>query len=205
MPKITKIERQKNNDKRVSVFIDEEYAFSVFDELVFVYHLDPGKDVNTVDLKALCEEDEYKRALDRACKNMSRTEKSEKQIFELLEKCGFKPETIQRAVSHLKHIGLIDDERLAETYVERNKSLGARGLSFKLRQRGISQEIIDKYIVELDEEALATAIAEKQLKKNSKFDKIKQKQKTAEFLVRHGFSWDVALSSIEKVLEAQDV
>ena len=37
MPIITKIERQKHRDTRVSVFVDDEYAFSLADELFMQY------------------------------------------------------------------------------------------------------------------------------------------------------------------------
>ena len=39
MPKITKLERQKHKNSRVSVFVDEEYAFSLTDEAVVEYGL----------------------------------------------------------------------------------------------------------------------------------------------------------------------
>ena len=58
MPTVTKIERQKHNNERVSVFIDGEYSFSVSDEIIIQYGIAVGMNVNSLPLKEIAEEDE---------------------------------------------------------------------------------------------------------------------------------------------------
>ena len=46
MAKITKIEIQKRNKERVNIYIDDEYAFSTFIDIVYKEGLSKGQEVN---------------------------------------------------------------------------------------------------------------------------------------------------------------
>ena len=66
MPQITKLERQKHNQNRISVFVDGQYAFSISDELAVLYRLAPEVQLENALLAQMMQEDEYKRALSAA-------------------------------------------------------------------------------------------------------------------------------------------
>ena len=190
MPKITQLQAQKKNKKRISVFVDNEYAFSVFDELAAIYHLEVGKDINTVELKELFFEDEYKRAFSRAVKAISYSEKSQKQIKELLEKAEFDEKVIARVLDRLDELDYVCDERLAQEFVAKNSSLGSRAIKAKLKQKGISEEIIDSALLGNDETDAAKELAKKLMQKYASLDEFKRKKKISDFLARRGFLWD---------------
>lgn len=196
MPKITELSIQKKNKKRISVFVDGEYAFSVFDELAAVYHLEVGKDINTVELKELFFEDEYKRAFSRAVKALSYGEKSKKQINELLEKAEFSSEVILRVLNRLNELEYVCDQRLAQEFVAKNTSLGSRAIKAKLKQKGIADEIIENALFDNDETVAACELAKKLVQKHASLDALKRKKKISDFLARRGFSWDTISQAI---------
>lgn len=201
MPKITDLQQQKKNKKRVSVFVDGEYAFSAFDELVAVYHLEVGKDINTIELKELFFEDEYKRAFSRAVKAISYSEKSTKQIEELLEKANFDEKVIARVLVRLNELDYVCDERLAQEFVAKNTSLGSHGIKAKLKQKGVSDEIIETALSDNDETSVAIELAKKLMQKHAALDAFKRKKKISDFLARRGFSWDTISQTL---LSAED-
>ncbi len=203
MPTITALEVQKKNSRRISVFVDGEYAFSVFDELAHVYHLEIGKDINTVDLKSLTFEDEYKRAFARAVKNLSQSEKSQKQISDLLIKNGYSQKVISRVISRLTELDYISDERFASEFALKNNSLGVRAIKVKLKQKGIADEIIEEALADKDETSAATELAKKLMQKHASLDELKRKKKISDFLARRGFSWDTISYAISRAQEEE--
>ncbi len=207
MPKITKLERQKHKDTRVSVFVDDEYAFSLSDELIIAYNISVGMDVNSLPLKEIAEEDEYKRAMSCAFTHMSRSEKSEKQLREHLFKKEFSENTIEKIMARLKELNYVDDLSYARNFVEHSLSSGKKALRFKLKTKGISDSIINEVLENVtDDDQLRKAIelAEKQLPKYQKYELYDQKRRLNDFLARKGFEWDVISSAIEKVFNNED-
>lgn len=207
MPKITKLERQKHKETRVSVFVDDEYAFSLSDELIIAYGVSVGTDVNSLPLKEIAEEDEYKRAMSCAFTHMSRSEKSEKQLREHLFKKEFSENTIEKIMARLKELNYVDDLNLAKNFVEHSSSSGKKAIRFKLKTKGISDEIINEVLENVsDEDQLEKAIelAEKQLPKYNKYELYDQKRRMNDFLARRGFDWNVISSAIEKVFRDED-
>lgn len=207
MPKITKLERQKHKDTRVSVFVDDEYAFSVQDELVIEYNISLGQDVTLLPLDKIKQEDSYKTCLSVAFKHMSVSEKSEKQMRDFLIKKQFDLNTVDRVISRLKELNYIDDLSFASSFIEHSKKTGKRALEYKLKLKGIPQDIIDIALEnETDsmQEEKAFLLAEKQLPKYSKYDIYEQKRRINAYLGQHGFGWEVAQTVIEKLFNKED-
>ncbi len=209
MPVITKLERQKHKDTRVSVFVDNEYAFSLSDELIIEYKVAVGKDVTLLPLKEMAEEDEFKRAMDCAFKHMSVSEKSEKQLREHLEKKEFSEKIIERTVLRLKELNYIDDLSYARAFVEHTSTSGKRAILYKLKTKGISEEIINEVFEDIsDEDQLENAIEllKKQMPKYSKYDNYEKKRRLNAFLARKGYEWDIISEAIDRAFsENEDI
>ncbi len=206
MPKITKMERQKYKNSRVSVFVDDEYAFSLTDEAVIEYGLSVGKDVNTLPLEEIYIEDQYKQALSSAFNHMSRSEKSEKQIKDFLIK-KFSEDITERVINRLKELNYLDDYNFAKNFAESSKNSGVNAIKMKLKTRGVSDEIINSVLEEFSEKEQlekAVELTKKQLPKYSKYELYDQKRKINDFLYRKGFQWDVIKSAIERVFTEED-
>ena len=73
-----------------------------------------------------------------------------------------------------------------------------------MQAKGINQEDIDLALEnESDEtqEEKALNLAKKQLPKYDKLNNFEKKQKLNAFLIRHGFTWDIISSVIEKLIK----
>lgn len=193
MPEITKLERQKHNGSRISVFVDGEYAFSIADELAVLYRLAPGIQLENAKLQEMMHEDQYKRALSAAFAHLSRSEKSEKQMRDFLIKKEFPPGTVELAIERIKELGYLDDAALAENFVAGSKTLGRRAIEYKLREKGIARETIQEALKALDEAEEVTAakmLAAKQAQKYAGLEDKMRRRKLSNFLARRGFDWD---------------
>ncbi|MER2172951.1 MAG: hypothetical protein ABS938_20245, partial [Psychrobacillus psychrodurans] len=52
MPVITKIARQKNNNERYNLYLDEKYAFSLDEAVLIKYQLSKGKVIEELDFNS---------------------------------------------------------------------------------------------------------------------------------------------------------
>lgn len=202
MPKITKLERQKHKNSRVSVFVDEEYAFSLTDETVVEYGIFTGADVNDFPLEEIYKKDRYKQALSSAFMTLSRSAKSEKQLRDALLKKEFESFCVDAVIERLKELNYIDDLRFTKSFVENSSSSGINAIRFKLKSKGVSDEIINSVLENVkddDQIVRAVEIIKKQLPKYSKYETFEQKRKLNDFLYRKGYQWDVIKSAIDKV------
>ncbi|HPY99930.1 MAG TPA: regulatory protein RecX [Clostridiales bacterium] len=91
----------------------------------------------------------------------------------------------------LEELGLVNDEKFARLYATelvQKKQLAARGITAKLREKGIRQEVIDTVLQELDpdeKEAILTLLQTKFKKRNLQEEK--ERRRTAAALMRMGY------------------
>ena len=204
MPIITKIERQKHRDTRVSVFVDDEYAFSLADELILQYDVRVNKNVNDLPLEEMMREDEYRRCFTAAMRHLSHADKSEREMRDFLRRKAFEEATAERVLARLKELSYVDDEQLARLYAERADSLGKQAIRAKLRQKGVADELIRSVLEDISDESQLEAALELGQRQKSRLkdeDVRKQKQKLAGFLARRGFEWETVKTVVERVWE----
>lgn len=207
MPKITKLERQKHDNRRVSVFVDEEYAFSLSDELVILNKLAVGKDVNLLPLRELAEEDEFSRALSASFDLLGRGEKTEKQLREYLSKKEYDEKTADRVIGRLRELGYLDDRAYAERFTETCSGMGKRAIRYKLISRGVPRDVIEDVLAAVPEESFrddALLLAERQRARYASLPLREQKRKLSDFLARRGFDWDTVSGTIERLFAEEE-
>jgi regulatory protein len=98
-------------------------------------------------------------------------------------------------------LGLIDDEKFAQWWVEQRslfKPRGKRALEMELRMKGIKKEVIGQVLsdIEVDEEKVARELLNKKSYRWKNLPKREARAKMSAFLARKGFNWE----AIEKVL-----
>jgi regulatory protein len=207
MPIITKLERQKHDNSRVSVFVDGEYSFSVTDEIIIEYGIAQGKDPSLLPLQDIMAEDEYKRCLSAAFKHAAVSEKTEKQMRDFLTKKEYSLKSVDRVISRLKELDYINDLSYAKNFVEHSAHTGIRALRYKLKTKGISEADILTALENETEEAQeekALKIAEKQLPKYQKHPVFEQKRRLNAYLLNHGFDYEISKQVIDKLLSEED-
>ena len=208
MPKIiTQIAVQKKRKNRCSIFLDDEYAFGVDQEIVFQFGLKKGDVLTDQQIKEISINEEKKRAKDRALNFLSYRDRSEKEIRTKLKDVGYEENIIDWVIGELQRLKFLDDQRFAQSYAQTQmitRPMGEYFLKRELKQKGIDTELIEQTVEKIYEEkdqmSVALELAQQRKKRYSNIDEMKAKKRVSDFLLRRGFSWDV----VSEVLEQWD-
>jgi len=152
--------------------------------------------------------DLYRKYLDRALHFLSFRSRSEKEVRDNLLKKDASNETIEQIISWLKDHNFLDDKDFARRFIEQRIKLRPRGMrviKMELKQKGISQEIIEEITAENEGEvdnelAMAKRIVEKKIMKYKGLEKREIYQKLGAHLASKGFNWDIIKRSIDEYL-----
>ena len=152
--------------------------------------------------------DDFEKNLNRALRFLSIRQRSEKEIKEYLLKKKVSELTLEKIIEKLKEFKFLNDEEFAKSWVEtRNliKPKPWRIIKYELKQKGISQDIIDnigpdKETEEINDLKAAVKIAQKRLLRYNGFTREEIFQKLGRYLISKGFDWDIAKRSIDEVL-----
>lgn len=204
--KITAIVQQKRNHERVNIYLEGEYAFGL--ARIVAAWLQVGQNLSDEKISALQAEDAREIAYLQSLKFIDYRERSEAEIRSYLNKREITEDVMDDVIDRLHRSGLVDDLRFAENWVENRAEFrprGRRALSYELRQKGISEEIIQETLDQYDEEAMAYQAALKQSKKYNKLEWRDFRKKMVGFLTRRGFSYDIAAPTITRVWEENNL
>lgn len=202
---ITKIEIQKRNKERISIFIDGEYSFSCSAELVYIHGLKPNNPVNIEKLLEIVDEDNYLKCKNDALKKIERSYKSEKEIYDKLIKKEYDEKAIARAIQFLKSYNFLNDEQFVSLYIkEKIKSQGKNKIKYSLLRKGISEPLIEDKLKEISNSVqfdTALKLAEKKYKILSKNESDNRKiySKLWEYLLRNGYQKDIIDETLSKI------
>ena len=131
-----------------------------------------------------------------AYKFLSRKSLTEQELSTRLREKGFISETILTILEIFKLKGMIDDLAFARDFVSmksRSKLIGPRRLQQEMRLRGLESRIINEVLAEFHEVTDETALAEETLERRYlRLNKPRQRQKIYLFLVRKGFTPEIA-------------
>lgn len=124
----------------------------------------------------------------------------------LLEK-GFPPEAVQGALAWAVEGGILDDRLFARLYAEDrllSRPCSRRLLARELRERGVEASLADEAargaLPELSERDLARRALEGRLRLWGGLPPEEGARRAAAFLLRRGFSADVARTAVEEAL-----
>jgi Uncharacterized protein conserved in bacteria len=109
MPRIiTKISRQKRNQERYNIYLNEEYAFSVDEAILVQYGLNKGKILDDLAVDEIAFDDEIQRAFNRALSFLSYQMRSEYEVYEKLKGLEFGEAVIQETLQKLKKLNFLN-------------------------------------------------------------------------------------------------
>ena len=203
MAVITKIEEQKNK-KRVNIFVDNAFFCGLNKETAILFRLKENSEIDENTLKTAIFESEVKSAFEKAIDYISSRIHTKKELFDKLFKKGFEKKVIDSAIFKLEEYNYVNDELFAKTFVQENYKYSKKMLENKLKQKGVSSEIIFN-VLELNTDEKEEELCEKQLKKllksKNKNDFSKEElQKIYMSLFRKGFEFDLIKKVCRKVL-----
>jgi regulatory protein len=193
---------QKRNKKRVNIYLDEEYAFSLsLDEAA---KLRKGQILSDNEVAQLRDEDAVTYAVDSAARFLAVRPRSIHEVRQNLLQKSNPPVVIDAALERMTALGYLDDRAFAEFWVrERNafKPLSPRALRHELRQKGVPEALIAEVLTDLDADDMAYRAATSQSRRLRGSDEHTFREKMHAFLQRRGFSYTTARTVVRQLTE----
>lgn len=189
--KITAIKAQVKNTERVSVYVDESYAFSLTHNQLLEQKIHAGLELSEARLDELKAVSEFGKAFDRVLNYLMIRPRSRQEVQDYCWRKKITPEDCQAIMDKLSKRGYLDDAAFARAWVESRrltKATSKRKLQLELRQKGISDELANQAF-ESSEYNEDTALKELIVKKR-RLSRYQDEQKLLQYLVRQGFSYE---------------
>jgi regulatory protein len=199
--RITSLEPQKRSKDRVSVYLDEEFAFGLAGFVAT--KLKVGEWLSDEMIAELQAADGIERAHGRALDYLSYRPRSEAELRGYLDEKGFSEAVVTEVMARLEHVGLIDDAAFASYWRDnraRFRPRGKRMLEFEMAQKGLSSSLIEEALDEYDEEAAVRAAAYEQLRRLQHLPPDECRRRLFQRLARRGFSYEL----IQEALASQE-
>lgn len=206
MRKITAIGAQKKNSNRVSIFLDDQFAFGL-SRLVAAW-LKVGQALDEKKIAELQSADAREVAFQKAMRFLGYRPRSVQEVRENLQKHEIPAAVIEEVLKRLQETGLLNDQQFAQAWVENRNTFrprSRRALSMELRRKGLDDDLVQDVLDEgVDEDALALEAARKYARKVQGLEWPDFRQKLGGFLGRRGFSYSVIAPVLRQVwLESQ--
>ena len=204
--KITAIKKQKKRN-RFNIFIDEKFAFALSEIALPQLNLYVNKEIGENDLSEIKAKIFFFEAEKVLINYLKYRQRTEKEIVSKLRQKGYQSGIISQLIEKYQKLGYINDEDFAESYLLDLISHHPQGkylLISKLRQKGISKEVIDelifKHISDDIEIEMADRLLTQQRNRFAKYDTKERHEKALAYLQRKGFSYYIAKKSVDKFL-----
>lgn len=199
--RITKIETQRRNNNRVSIYINDKFALGTHRDIIYKFHIEEGKIIDKDFFEGIIKSEEQKKANDYAVNLLSYRPRSQKEIEDKMKQKGYDREVIDEAIKWLIGYNLINDKDFAKEYIlSKSKKYGSKRMKIELSRKGVDEEIINEIIneeIDYDKEySIALECAKKKLKAYEGDERNTIYRKLASYLQRRGFSYDI----ISKIL-----
>jgi regulatory protein len=152
---ITKIERQKRAKDRYNLYIDEQYVFSIHEDVLIKYRLAKGSVINAEEMMAIVQAQDLQQAYVDAIRLLSFRLRSEYELKARLKQKNYELPTIEDTLDRLKREKYLDDalyaEQLTEQRIHSHKK-GRNWIKQELQHKGLRPEHITKAMEQIDDE-----------------------------------------------------
>ena len=196
--KVTDIQVQVKRNNRYSVFLDDEFAFGLDQDVLIKSGIARGDELSDEQINNILELEEKKKAKDKAFRLLAVRARSKKELYDRLHQAKFSEKIIEWVVLELQRLQLLNDSEFAILFARNRmvtKPVGQFLLKQELKAKGLSEEDIQKGVraayLEIPEAKVARQVAVKAKRKYRNLEEVKARQKTNNFLLRRGFSWDI--------------
>lgn len=191
MPTITAITPQVRNQDRVNIFLDGRYAFSL--AVAAAFGLKIGDTLTEGQIAERQAKDSLEKAKDQAIRYIVQRPRSSSEIGRYLKRKGYDEPQIEQVVNRLRELELLDDSAFAEYWIEQRLTFKPRSqmaLRYELQQKGVSRDVMDELLNEVDEVAAAQDAAQRKLNTYRHLPEDQFRAKLGGFLQRRGFRYE---------------
>lgn len=185
------ISHTKGRGKKIHILIDGEYQITTDIDFWAEHFYKDGEDITQEQYDSLCNEINYKKAVDKCYDLLSRRDHSIKELRQKLIRT-VDEKNADKAIDKMIDYGYLDDEKYAENlvkYLSTAKNMSSNFIKQEMYKRGISPDIISNVLEdsEIDNvKSVTELILTKYRNKLNAEDGIK---KVTASLMRKGFSY----------------
>ncbi len=202
MSEITALPPGKSREKRVRVFLDGKFAFTLNAGAAVQEGLRVGQELSDGRVEELVKAEHFRRCMDAALRYLSFRPRSEAEMRQRLARRGFDKDGVDAVLLKLKGQGLVDDAAFARFWKENRELFSPRSqrlTSLELRRKGVTGEIIDEVAGTVDDSdsAYRAALSRARLLPTTEYGTFRRR--LGEYLRRRGFSYEVASHTVERV------
>jgi regulatory protein len=204
MSKITRLTTGKSQEKRIKVFLDGKFAFSLLAEVAVKEGLRVGNELSAEQIEALAKSDNYHRCLNAAIRYLGNRPRSEAEVRQRLQRHGFDSDCTEKVLAQLNEQGLIDDTAFARSWKENRESFRPRSrwlTKLELQRKGLDNDIIEQVVGEVNDGDSAYLAALSKARRLSPSDRQVFRHRLSEYLRRRGFGYEVINDTVERVWE----
>ena len=199
--RITSLQVQKRNNKRLNIYLDGEYAFGL--SRYVAAWLQVGQDLTEEKITALLADDAVESAYQISTKFIGYRMRTTSELDKHLTKKGIEPPVIGQVIERLNENGMLNDEGFAKMWIENRSEFRPRSqrlLALELRRKGINSETIQNVIERTPpEDELAYLAAKKRIRRYEHLDWQDFQLKLGSHLARRGFSYSTIKPVVYKV------
>lgn len=204
MKVITKLEVQKKNKRRCSVFINEEFAFGIEMDAIITYDLKKGNEYTQEEYQDLLKGLQYENAKSAALRYVGYSPRTVKQTTDKLHTLEFDEMIIYKTIDFLKSYNYLDDKKYAKSFIDsriKQKRHGQYKIAHDLMQRGISRDISDPLLEGYEDEQYEGALyLYERRSKGRDITDHKEKARITRYLQGRGYSFDIIRAVMEENL-----
>lgn len=208
--KLIWIKKVVSKGKKYLVYInDEEEGISFTEDQIVNNRIVKGNSFYEKEWKKIVKSLDEGKLFDKALKYIDYKPRTEKEVIDYLEEHDATPLMIKNIIKRLKSINFIDDDRYAKIFIEEeiNHQKGPNAIRHTLYTKGITDEIIDKYLTIYDDDYLfdnALDMGRKTLKTVVGLPVVKQKESVYTRLYRMGYDYSI-INRVLAVLEYSEL
>ena len=209
---MTDIVREIEEKKRSSVIVVEsgERFWITRSQLRERDPIEVGQELDVEELRQWLLPRQYPMALNNAVELLAQRAHASGEIAQKLRRRLYMEDTIEMVLYKLEKERLLDDETFARDWAasRARSQVGRSRIRQELRMKGISAEMAEIALEELDEEEsddAAVALARKLLRRYSReTDERKAMQKLLMAMARRGYGYEESRQAVEKAIEEEE-
>ncbi len=202
MKKVTALRAGRRQGKRVNVFLDGKFAFSLEAEVAVKEGLEVGQELSEGDIEALAGADLFQRCLGAAIHYLDYRPRSEAELRQRLHRRGFDGDNVEATLAKLREQGLVNDLAFAQFWKDNRQSFSPRSqwlTRSELRQKGVADDIIGQVVADIDDEDSAYRAAMSRARNLPTADYQSFRHRLSEYLKRRGFGYRVISHTVQQV------
>ena len=206
MRKITALRAGRGRGKRVNIFLDGKFAFSLEAEVAAKEGLQVERVLSVEQIEALAKSDHFHCCFNAAAHCLSYRPRSEPELRERLHQRGFDGDSVEAVITRLKEQGLVDDIAFAQFWKDNRESFSPRSqwlTKLELRRKGVADDIINQVVDAIDDEDSAYRAALKKARSLSQPDYQSFRRRLGEYLRRRGVSYELINHTAERLWQEQ--